>query len=173
MICSSASAPMVPQAEVAEGQMLPPSMFTLVSLVQVGVMTVPTPVTSAVGRALIQTLEDSPMVRDAYTALLRRRQLEERAEIESIFALYDFDASGTVSLADLSAALVASGWQEARLAPLLQQLKSGVETRPDALREEGVGAGGRKENGTKVGVSLDAFLECVTAAQAFKSRFSA
>ena len=123
--------------------------------------------------ALTQTLEDSPMVRDAYTALLRRRQLEERAEIESIFALYDFDASGTVSLADLSAALVASGWQEARLAPLLQQLKSGVETRPDALREEGVGAGGRKENGTKVGVSLDAFLECVTAAQAFKSRFSA
>ena len=52
MICSSASAPMVPQAEVAEGQMLPPSMFTLVSLVQVGVITVPTPVTSAVGRAL-------------------------------------------------------------------------------------------------------------------------
>ena len=74
---------------------------------------------------------------------------------------------------EVAAALVASGWQEARLAPLLQQLKSVVETRPDALREEGMGAGGRKENGTKVGVTLDAFLECVTAAQAFKSRFSA
>jgi hypothetical protein len=39
---------------------------------------------------------ENPETRAAYTSLLRRRQLEERAEIEAVFALYDHDGSGSI-----------------------------------------------------------------------------
>ena len=41
---------------------------------------------------------EHPETQAAYSSLLRRRHLEERAEIEAVFALYDHDGSGAIDV---------------------------------------------------------------------------
>ena len=115
--------------------------------------------------------EKSPATREAHSALLRRRQLEERSEIESVFALYDYDECGSIEQADLTAALTTCGWDESQVESLVSQLKS-----RDTAGGLGAGTGAKQEGGVdgmegKRRVTLDEFVECLLATSAYKHNF--
>jgi len=99
---------------------------------------------------------DNPTARQSYASLLRRRQLEERAEIEAVFALYDLDGKGSILHSDLTAALGGCGWELVQVQLALKNL------------EIDMASGG----GVDAVVTLDSFVACVLKLGVYKSTFA-